>query len=150
MRRLTTLPAPRHIAEPKTAEPKVVAKIATSGEGAADPTWNPRVSGEVYVLATTDKHLYLGGRFTSIGGQSRTNLAKVRLSGVAAMDAFWNPNPNGPVDVLAINDEDVFAAGDFSAMGGERRYGIALLPESDRPSTATRRRSSHDQDGPAD
>ena len=58
--------------------------------------------------------MYVGGRFTSIGGQTRNGLAALDASSGAATD--WNPNvptssPINPVDAVAVTGSALFAGG---------------------------------------
>lgn len=90
---------------------KCLAKVSASGSGAVDPTWNPGINygssapfhcgqigasdiGYVEALAVgSTGAVYAGGRFDTIGGQSRNSLAKLSSSGSGAVDVLWNPAP---------------------------------------------------------
>jgi hypothetical protein len=108
----------------------IAALDAASGQATG---WNPNpmatdARGTIGTLAVSGQTVYVGGSFTSIGGQPR--------SGIAALDAAtgaatsWDPNPNiayGPVDALAVSGQTVFAGGDFTFIGGEARNHLAAL-----------------------
>jgi trimeric autotransporter adhesin len=92
--------------------------------------WNPNASGispqtGVYSLAVSGTTVYAGGNFTSVGGQSRNN--------IAALDATtgdvlpWNPNANNWVYSLAVSGTAVYAGGQFTGLGGQRRNFIAAF-----------------------
>ncbi len=56
---------------------------------------------------------YVGGDFTSFGGQSRSHAAALSLTfGVTS----WNPAPSATVRALAASGSSVFLAGGFSAV----------------------------------
>ena len=81
-----------------------VAKFSTTGTGTANPTWNPNVIGtEVISMALSGNVLYLGGNFTSVGGQARRHIAKVSALGTGTLDASWNPNPKQAVSCKWFN-----------------------------------------------
>jgi hypothetical protein len=78
--------------------------------------------------------VYAGGYFTSIGGQTRTNIAALdSASGVATA---WNPNAHGEVDALAVSGGTVYAGGYFTSIGGQPRNRIAALDAASGVATA--------------
>ena len=83
------------------ARSKVAALNLTDG---TPTTWNPSAqpaTSNVFALAVTATNVYVGGGgFTSIGGQSRTNLAEIDRSTATATS--WAPNPNSRVDSLLM------------------------------------------------
>jgi len=57
-----------------------LAKLSTTGTGAANPTWSPNpIGSRVVTLALSGNDLYVGGNFTGIGGQNRTNLVTIHV-----------------------------------------------------------------------
>jgi hypothetical protein len=94
--------------------------------GTVDAGWNPNPlnggsAGSVYALATsgTPASVYVGGFFTSIGGQSRQSLAKVS-STTGLADATWDPNiPGQAIYELAVSGDgaSLYAGGFFQAIG---------------------------------
>ena len=89
----------------------------TSGSATS---WNPNPSGgffggEMASVSVNGSTVYVGGSFTSVGGQAR--------SGVAALDAgsgiatTWNPRPGGPVQVVAATGSTVYVGGRFAGAG---------------------------------
>lgn len=110
------------------ADRRNIARLATSGTGAADPLWNPGANDVVAVLAVAPSgRVYAGGNFSIIGGVQRARMA--RLSGPAAVvDPDWNPSANDSVwTIVVAPDETVFAAGAFSSIGGQARNRLARI-----------------------
>jgi hypothetical protein len=48
---------------------------------ACNTTWAPSVTGLVSAIATADAHVLLGGLFSAVNGQSRSNIAEVGTDG---------------------------------------------------------------------
>jgi uncharacterized delta-60 repeat protein len=93
-------------------ERHALAKISPGG--IVDPNWQPEGTetfSSVSALATDGvTWLYAGGRFASIGGQARINLARLALGGSGAVDPLWDPGlspPGSSVRALALDDANV-------------------------------------------
>lgn len=103
--------------------------------GFADPDWMV-VPAQFFptpfaVAAAEDGDLLIGGRFDTLNGVARRNLARVSYRAPAQVRA-WNPSPDG--DVLGIGataNGRLFVSGAFSQIGGESRAGNAELASSD-------------------
>lgn len=68
---------------------------------------------------------YLGGSFTSVGGQDRTNLAQVTPEGQVTS---FDPAPNGPVyDLATTPGGGLVVGGGFSSVAGGGANGVASL-----------------------
>jgi hypothetical protein len=89
----------------------------------------PNTFNDVSAIAVTDNAVYLGGNFTSMGGQPRNRIAKVSLDGT--LDPNFNPNATGGnipgVDTIVVTSSDVYVGGDFSTIGGQPRIDLAKL-----------------------
>lgn len=94
----------------------------------------PTVVGVVNtVVSDSAGGWFLGGTFSSVGGQPRNNLAHVRSDfSVAA----WDPSPNQQVLALAFRGGVLYAGGDFTTIGGESRARIAGLDSASGAATA--------------
>ncbi|MBO9661639.1 delta-60 repeat domain-containing protein [Dokdonella sp.] len=106
-----------------------LAKLSATAAGTVDPLWDPAPDGTVSAIWIDPAgSVYAGGWFTSIGGQSRRNLAKLSVSGPGAADAAWNPRPNRDVAAL-VGDAGghLYVAGSFSDIGAQPRTGLARL-----------------------
>lgn len=90
-----------------------IARITTSG--AWDGTWRPDADGRVNAIVTDTSGVYVGGTFTSIGGQTRSNLAKLDPSTGSAVPG-WAPAANAPVSALAVDrtNNRLLVGGTFS------------------------------------
>jgi alpha-tubulin suppressor-like RCC1 family protein len=109
-----------------------IAKLSSSGAGAADATWNPSANNSVRALrADGVGNLYVGGSFTSIGGQSRNRIARLSMSGIGAADATWDPDAINTVSALALDGGgNLYAGGFFNTIGGQSRNYLARLSTS--------------------
>lgn len=89
----------------------------------------PNTFNDVSAIAVRDNAIYLGGNFTSMGGQPRNRIAKVSLDGT--LDLNFNPNATGGhipgIDTIVVTSSDVYVGGDFSTIGGQPRIDLAKL-----------------------
>ena len=112
-----------------------LAKLGVANPGTLDPDWNPSANAMVRALALSGNNLFVGGDFTTVGGQTRNHLAKLSATGVAgdtgAADLAWDPNANGIARALAIAGSDIYAGGDFSQVGGVSHNDVVRLPIGD-------------------
>jgi hypothetical protein len=75
-----------------------------NANGRVETAWGRGASGDVLALARSGQTLYVGGKFTSIGGAVRGGIAvNVRTGRVSA----WNPDANDSVDALAPSGSTV-------------------------------------------
>ena len=74
-----------------------------------------------------DRKILAGGSFTTLAGQSRTNLARLNADGT--LDIGFNPGANGVVYSLAVQADgrDVWWRAASPALGGQQRYYIGRL-----------------------
>lgn len=112
-----------------------LARLSTSGVGAADPVWNPvAYGGPVYALALDGGgSLFVGGAFDSAGGLQRFGLAKLSTSGSGAADENWDPVAGGFMRSYAMKLDGngaIYVGGDFSFVSGVARQNIAKLSTS--------------------
>lgn len=103
----------------------------TTGEATA---WNPSVTPAfplftvpVDAISVASGVVYVGGSFSSVGGQSRTDLAA--LDPTTGNATSWNPGAtsvfpeNGHVSALLATPSTVYAAGSFTTLAGRaQRY----------------------------
>ncbi|MCB2156321.1 PQQ-like beta-propeller repeat protein [bacterium] len=77
---------------------------------------------DIQLAGTT---LYVGGDFSSFGGELRGNLAAIdtQTSSLAA----WNPWADDEVGALAVDGSSIYVGGGFSTIGGTGRRGIAEI-----------------------
>lgn len=117
-------------------------------DGSLDTTFNPatgvsnRFGGAVYTMAIqADGAIVIGGDFTSVSGQARTNLARLNSDGsLQSLAQFANgTGANGSVRaVLAQADGRLLVSGSFTNLNGEYRNGLARLePDGSVEATAT-------------
>lgn len=100
-----------------------------------NPTlFNPGLNQELRVMLIEGDYLYLGGRFTNIGGITRNRIARINLT-TRDLDS-WNPNVGGLqfsggtaiyVYGITIGASRVYFCGDFTQVSGTTRRGIAAV-----------------------
>src|SRR5262249_41350794 len=88
--------------------------------------------GYVACLAGDGSTLYVGGRFTVLGGQARSSLGAVdEVTGqVLPFDPNVQPAPGGSnptVQAIALNGGDLLLGGDFWRVGGQNRRGLGAV-----------------------
>jgi hypothetical protein len=107
-----------------------LAKLSTSGSGAADANWTPSVDSLVTSLAFAPggSAIDIGGWFTHVGITARARLARIDAAGTGALDPAWNPSADGLVEALKRNSDGyLYVGGRFDAIGGVARSRIARL-----------------------
>ena len=89
--------------------------------------WNPNVNGIVYGLAVDSAGgaVYLGGKFSTVGGVANKNLARVAATGTGAVTTTWKHTTNNTVWGLATGNGRVYVAGAFTTVDGQARTGLA-------------------------
>jgi RHS repeat-associated protein len=108
--------------------------------GGGIDTWNPQpangtASARVRALASSGSTLYVGGDFTSIGGQSRRDLAALDTTVDAGTATNWNPALGNAVYAIALcsgtscqnGTDHVAAAGAFRSANVVLRQNLLSL-----------------------
>ncbi len=71
---------------------RYLAKLPSTGSGAADSDWDPSPNSTVEdLLIGSDGSIYASGWFTSIGGEPRGSLALPSTTGTGSVDPDWQP-----------------------------------------------------------
>ncbi|MDA0160006.1 hypothetical protein OM076_07020 [Solirubrobacter ginsenosidimutans] len=116
------------------------AGVAAVAIGDASATaWDPAPSGTLNGLSTarvssllvSGGAVYVGGSFTTLGGQPRSDLAAVDPATGAA--TAWDPSAGGDVSALAATPAGIVAGGSMASFGGVQRRNLAALGENGRP-----------------
>lgn len=81
--------------------------------------------GDVEALETDARRLFLGGRFTDIGGEPVQNLAAIDLASMQVLP--WRPSPDGPVQKLRVSSGVLYAVGVFRTVPGFARQSVAAF-----------------------
>lgn len=84
-------------------------------------TSDPR---QVMTLTSGDGTVYVGGRFTHLGGQPRANAGAVGTDGAVRP---WDPGADDNVRALAYSCGALYAGGSFKEIGGKPRLRVAVL-----------------------
>jgi beta-propeller uncharacterized protein DUF5122 len=109
---------------------RIAAVDATTGAATA---WNPNVGGTssrvVRSILVNGSTVYVGGDFTTIGGQSRNRLAA--LDAGSGLATSWNPNVTGAmfpaVFSTALSGSTLYIGGQFDHVGGLTRNNLAAI-----------------------
>ncbi len=116
-----------------------IAVIDTTADTNNLISWNPNASWVVHALAldTENDLIYVGGGFTSIGGQSRSRIAAINT--ITSSATAWNPNAGNTVHALALDTENdlIYVGGFFTSIGGESRNNIAAINTTTNTNNAT-------------
>jgi hypothetical protein len=85
------------------------------------------IVGTVYATTQVGSTTYIGGRFTSVSGVPRANVAAIRGDGT--LDPTWNPSTDGIVYALAASSDGskIFLGGGFTTVGGVARGRLAAV-----------------------
>lgn len=77
---------------------RAISRLAWIGsDGIVKSNWAPAPNDHVQTLYKDEDFLYVGGRFTNVGGISRARIARINLTGEnATADTFWNPGLSPP------------------------------------------------------
>jgi hypothetical protein len=100
--------------------------------GALEP-WNPAPShpsgsdddAEVLALSSSGSTMYVGGRFTTIGGATRANLAAFDTATGALTG--WSPIVDDAVYAVEPARDTIFIGGAFAHVGSTTRSGLAQI-----------------------
>ncbi len=95
--------------------------------------FNPNVNGYVNAIAVAvDAKVVIGGFFTMVGGQPRTNIALLHPDG--SLDRAFNPSTfnawasySSIADLAVQDDEKLLVAGEFRSSTGQRLSGLVRL-----------------------
>lgn len=79
--------------------------------------WNPDVSGSVYTISvdTTRRQVFLGGSFTTVGGQNRNNVALV--NGLTGQVTSWACLlPQSIIFASSVKSDTLYIGGSFTTI----------------------------------
>ena len=98
-----------------------------TGTGEVDQSWNPNVSGRVDVINVIGDDVFIGGSFTSVGGQPRNRLTKVsKIDGSVAEASALIGAPNNTIYAVDISSDGdgsfVLVGGSFTGYDGQYDY----------------------------
>ena len=93
-------------------------------------TADAQVNGSVYDIQMVDTVCYIAGKFSSVMGQTRNNVACVK----PILDSLypWNPGTNGIVrKIHPIDSTHLFLGGNFDLVGGDTCVRGAIVSTAD-------------------
>jgi hypothetical protein len=105
--------------------------------GVANPSFHPQPNASVLKLALAGRTLYLGGKFTSVAGVTRSRLAAVDAI-TGGLGTRLTLAPDAAVRDLALNStgSTLYLAGSFTGISGTTRYNFASVDAASRALTA--------------
>ncbi|WP_158647904.1 PKD domain-containing protein [Nocardioides houyundeii] len=108
------------------ARQNLLAFDATTGQ--LSTSFVPQPDGVVNVVipAPDGESVFVGGKFTSIGGQARKNLAQVRISDGAVLP-FDAGKISGQVKDLRLANGRLWLAGQFTHVAGHNQVALATV-----------------------
>ena len=107
-----------------------LARINTE-TGLVDTSFKPYMScsvGDDYIDALTvyNKNLYVGGYFSSIGGENINSLARINTE-TGLIDTSFVYNIDGGIDTFIISDNNIYFSGDFSSVDDNDIQNLARI-----------------------
>jgi hypothetical protein len=87
--------------------------------------WSPAANARVRAMALVGATLFVGGDFTSIGGQPRTRLAQLDVTSGAPTP--FAPGASDTVSSLVTIGSTLYVGGSFDSLAGESRNGAGAL-----------------------
>lgn len=114
---------------------RYVAALDAAGAAQAFDAGSPALIGNhVKSLAINGSTLYVGGKFASMGGAARSNIAALNATSGAAL--IWDPGCDAAVWSLLCSGSTVYAGGAFTRAGGLARKRVAAFDASSNTSLA--------------
>ena len=107
--------------------------LASIDETGLTKNWNPtekgpllfgNEAGQIYDINVMSSVIYLGGKFSSIGGIARNNVAAFDSTGVATN---WNPDASGDVNAIVNDGTNIYLGGNLNRVSNESRNGLAIV-----------------------
>jgi len=108
--------------------------VIDASSGILSPNFNVGSDATVrdMVLSVDGETLYVGGDFTSVGGQSRNHVAALKTATGSAW--AWNPNIDGSSLTTTVHDIELssdgkllYVAGEFETIGGAARNNVGAI-----------------------
>ena len=99
-------------------------RLDGAGTGAPVGTWDVLTQGYVSTIAVDGDDVFVGGRFTTVGGQARARLAKLSAQ-TGAVDPAWAPALDGSPLAIVVAGQLVYVGGVFSTINGAAHRNFA-------------------------
>lgn len=109
-----------------------IARLTTHGrlDENFNPNPDPQADGSnatIFSMAPqADGKIVVAGRFASVGGEARSNIARLNADG--SLDTAFNPGTDGEIRKIALQaDGKILVGGFFTNVGGQPRNRMARL-----------------------
>ncbi|WP_298515472.1 malectin domain-containing carbohydrate-binding protein [uncultured Nocardioides sp.] len=83
--------------------------------GAIDPNFNPNLGGAANSLTTDGTYIYVGGSFSSVGGDTKIKRV-VKLTAAGAVVSTFNAVPNLAVNEVVVRGSRLYLGGAFTSI----------------------------------
>jgi len=93
-----------------------------------DPNAGTTAGNTINSMLVNAGLIYVGGKFTSVGGQTRNNIAAVDAA--TGLATTWNPNASSTVNVVALSGQNIYIGGAFTQVNATTRNHIAAIDVS--------------------
>lgn len=87
--------------------------------GAIDPTFNPNLGGSANSLSTDGTHIYVGGTFGSVGGNTAIKRV-VKLTVAGAVVPTFQAVPSSGVNEVVVRGDRLYVGGSFTSVKNGR------------------------------
>lgn len=100
--------------------------VHINSDFSVDTDFRFNIDGRVSTIHLVGDDLYIGGNFTSVGGQGRARLAKIDTR-TKALDKTWTPTSNGTIADIVSYGSDIYIGGSFNQINSQSIDDIAKL-----------------------
>ena len=99
--------------------------VHVTAAGTIDKSFSPKVTGNVFALASAGDRLIVTGDFTAVNGTAVSRIAAIGLDG--ALVPGWSASLSGPGQALHVAGDSVYVGGAFTSVSGASRTNLARL-----------------------
>jgi hypothetical protein len=98
--------------------------------GAFDAGFNYNVFGSVHCIASTEKGIAIGGKFTQVNNELRNNVFEINTMTDSITD--WHPNTDSAVHTIACDTiaNLIYLGGQFKSINGVLRENLARVDDT--------------------
>ena len=94
--------------------------------GVIDPSFNPNLGGSANSLTTDGTYIYVGGSFSSVGGNTAIKRV-VKLTASGSVVSAFNAVPNKGVNEVVVRDNRLYLGGSFTSVKSGTSAAVSRL-----------------------